>query len=162
MPRKKKVTITSKIKEYILAQLEQGRTLVSICLPDDMPTHSGIQKLIRSNKEFAKDYRMARVNQMHLWKDQMIDLSKAPPPTGEKIAINAEMQRRRLEIDTMKFITSKLAPNLIPEDYGDKLKVEHEHSGKAEILIINYADAVLEKKIEGVVLGISSDEPKED
>ena len=158
MPRKKKVTITAKIKEYILTQLEQGRTLVSICLPDDMPTHSGIQKLIRSNKEFAKDYRMARVNQMHLWKDQMIDLSKAPPPTGEKIAINAEMQRRRLEIDTMKFITSKLAPNLIPEDYGDKLTVEHEHN-RMEITVTNFADIPIEKKIEGRVIDVDPKKP---
>jgi hypothetical protein len=126
--RKRNVGYTKKRAEFILRELEKGRTLTRICTEDDLPTYSTVQKWIRDDvEEFAAAYKQARETQLNLWIDQMNDIADLPPPVppdfvknekGEdvplkdgdrKLWVNAENQRRRLKVDTIKFQAGKLA-----------------------------------------------------
>ena len=128
MPRKKGVTYTKKIADYILTEIEKGRSLTSICKEDNVPTYRSVQQWVRDDKnDFTRLYKQARETQLNLYIDQMHDIADAPPPVppefvkndkGEmvplagadrKLWVNAEVQRRRLKIDTIKFIAGKLA-----------------------------------------------------
>jgi len=62
-----------------------------------------------------------------LAEDVMLQAS-APLHDNPKLA-NAEVQRRRLIVETSKWIASKLLPKV----YGDNLKINHEHSGKIQL-----------------------------
>lgn len=60
--------------------------------------------------------------------ERVMDEASAPLHDNPKLA-NAEVQRRRLIVDTSKWIASKLLPKV----YGDNLKINHEHSGKIQL-----------------------------
>ena len=54
--------------------------------------------------------------------------ANAPLHDDPKLA-NAEIQRRRLIVDTSKWVASKLLPKV----YGDNLHINHAHSGEIKI-----------------------------
>ncbi len=143
-PRGLRVKYSKEIAEKLLKEMEKGRTLSEICKNDKgMPTYASVQYWIRKGTHgFDKEYKKSREIQIQLWIDQMVDLAEEPPPTApdtiedrneRKLWVNAENQRRRLKIDTLKFIAAKLAPNL---GYGEHhgLNVQGE-----TVNIINYA-----------------------
>ena len=124
---KKKVKPTKKLLRYICDELEKGKTLTDICTGDEMPAHRTVHKWVREDDEFAKDYRQARETQMNFWIDQMNHIADMPPPIApsevkndqgemvtlsdgeKKLWVNAEVQRRRLKVDTIKFQSAKIA-----------------------------------------------------
>jgi hypothetical protein len=150
--RKRNVGFTKKRADYILKELEKGRTLTRICKDDDLPTYSTVQKWVRDDVEdFAQAYKVARESQLNLWVDQMMDIADLPPPVppetvkddkGKEIAlkdgdrklwVNAENQRRRLKVDTIKFQAGKLAGVM-----GHNTKAGVQVTGDV-INILNYA-----------------------
>ena len=90
----------------------------------------------------------ARMIQMYQWMDEMKDISDSEIPVFEdKMLLNAEIQRRRLKVDTLKFMAAKLAPKLVPE-LADKQVVEHKNEG---ITVISYAIAAPKEGEERLV-----------
>ena len=152
MPRKKGVTHTKKVASYILSELEKGRTLTRICKDDSVPTYSTVQKWVRDDiEDFGHKYKIARESQLNLWVDQMMDIADLPPPVppetvkddkgkevplkdgDRKLWVNAENQRRRLKVDTIKFQAGKLAGVM-----GHNTKAGVQVTGDV-INILNYA-----------------------
>lgn len=93
-----------------------------------MPSYRAVQGWIRDDKDgFTAQHKQARETQLNYFIDQMHDIADAPPPVapdevenakGEmiplegadrKLWVNAEIQRRRLKVDTIKFQAGKLA-----------------------------------------------------
>lgn len=130
MPRAKNhgIKYSKKVANYILTEIEKGRSLTSICAESTVPSYRAVQAWVRENKyEFTKLYRQARETQLNLFIDQMNDIADAPPPVApsfvvndegakvpleggdRKLWVNAEIQRRRLKVDTIKFQAAKLA-----------------------------------------------------
>tara|TARA_R110000796_G_scaffold251769_1_gene383943 strand:- start:9901 stop:10383 length:483 start_codon:yes stop_codon:yes gene_type:complete len=58
----------------------------------------------------------------------ILEQARAPLHDDPKFA-NAEVARRRLIVETTRWVTSKLLPRV----YGDNLKVNHEHSGTVTV-----------------------------
>ena len=133
--RKRSVGYTKKRGDYILKELEKGRTLTHILKEEDLPTYSTVCKWVREDDDFGRKYKIARESQLNLWVDQMMDIADLPPPVppdfvendkGEQIPlkdgdrklwVNAENMRRRLKVDTIKFQAGKLAGVM---GYNDK------------------------------------------
>ena len=57
--------------------------------------------------------------------EDIMEQAAAPLHDDPKLA-NAEVQRRKLIVDTSKWVASKLLPKV----YGDNLKINHEHTGE--------------------------------
>ncbi len=57
--------------------------------------------------------------------EDLMRQASAPLHDDPKLA-NAEVQRRKLIVDTSKWVASKLLPKV----YGDNLKINHEHTGE--------------------------------
>jgi len=149
--RKRSVGYTKKRGDYILKELEKGRTLTHILKEEDLPTYSTVCKWVREDDDFGRKYKIARESQLNLWVDQMMDIADLPPPVppetvknerGEDVAlkdgdrklwVNAENQRRRLKVDTIKFQAGKLAGVM-----GHNTKAGVQVTGDV-INILNYA-----------------------
>jgi hypothetical protein len=60
--------------------------------------------------------------------EDLMEQAQSPLHADPKLA-SAEVQRRRLIVDTTKWITGKLLPRV----YGDNQRVDHNHSGTVAI-----------------------------
>ena len=60
--------------------------------------------------------------------EDLMEQAQSPLHDDPKLA-SAEVQRRRLIVDTTKWITGKLLPRV----YGDNQRVDHQHSGTVTI-----------------------------
>jgi hypothetical protein len=97
----------------ICDRIASGESLRSIVRDEDMPSKSTVMKWLKQDAELADQYARARQDQADHYVDEII-----------AIADDAlDPQKARLQIDTRKWVASKLLPKV----YGDK--VSHEHGG---------------------------------
>lgn len=173
--------MTSKYSEElaakICAELETGKTLNEICRADDMPTPQAVMNWVRDKDDFREMYRKSRVIQMFVYADKIMELCSAGAiptpddmakrigtnnPTYVKMALNAEIQRLKMESDSIKFLVAKLAPNLYPESFSNKIDVNHSGEVGNTINVINYAKTVARvidaEKEEAKLLGEDSED----
>lgn len=78
--------------------------------------------------EAAFAYREGRKVMADELAESIMEEARAPLHENPKLA-HAEVARRRLVVETIKWVTSKL----LPKTYGDNLQVEHNHSGTVEV-----------------------------
>jgi hypothetical protein len=119
-------------------------------------THLGINKICREvgissetfynwlevSEENQKRYARAREAQADLLVEEMIDLSD--DKTGDVLETdigqqgnNANVTRSRLQVDTRKWIASKLRP----KKYGDKVEVEN--TGEVKVITANFGNPII-------------------
>jgi hypothetical protein len=111
MAIKKSRTVTKSVMAKIVDRLAQGETLVSICKEDAMPSYRSITRAVVADDDLWEMYRQGRILQAEYYTDQMVDLAVAPLPSFDDNRLaNAEVQRRRLEIDTLKWTLTRNQP----------------------------------------------------
>ena len=92
---------------HICEQLSLGKSLRAICDAADMPNRGTVLEWMKDDEELAKQHAFARQLQADFYADAIIE-----------IADNAtDPNRARLQIDTRKWLASKL----LPKRYGDKI-----------------------------------------
>jgi hypothetical protein len=106
----------------ILDRIAEGELLTDICKDDDMPTRRSFVHWLETRRVAPDVYARARQSWAEHYAERIIKL--AMDPRGNYLDANGnrailsheEVAQRRLEIDTFKWLVSKLAPKL----YGDK------------------------------------------
>ena len=129
---KKRVAITKATIARICDQLAVGRSLRSICDNDEnMPAWSPVLRKIQRDDDLYDMYSKARAIGAEFLMDEMFDLARKPLDDVERHLANAEVQRRRLHIDTLKFVFARMRPgdvrhkrDEVPEEGGGGSKVE--------------------------------------
>jgi len=108
---KKPVRITKQLMMQIADRLAVGETLNKMVEEPGMPTYQGIMQAVLRDDELYEIYRQGRVLQAEYYLDHIntVALSKLPDDLDSKDK-NAEVQRRRLEIDTLKWTSSRNQP----------------------------------------------------
>lgn len=129
MPQGRPTTFTQEIADAICTELASGKSLRSICKPDDMPHESTVRQWAIQKPDFYTQYAAARDIAVDCMADEILDIADysaedlIKTENGERV--NSEVvARSRLRVDTRKWYLSKLAP----KKYGDALKL----SGDAE------------------------------
>ena len=84
--------------------------------------------------------------------ESIIRKAEAPLPADAQMA-SAEVQRRRLVIDSSKWIAARLLPKV----YGDNLVIDHKHSGEVVISPLAQLRALEGDKARTIVLDDGSD-----
>lgn len=112
MPAGRPTTYTIEIADTVCEQIADGKSMRTICKPDDMPAMSSIFKWLRIHSEFTDQYEKAKLEQAEAFTEEMVDI--ADDKSGDT-------QRDRLRVDTRKWIASKLKP----KKYGDRTTTEH-------------------------------------
>lgn len=105
------VNYSRELAAEICRRIALGESLKAICRDPGMPCHSTvIEWAVFDRDGFANPYAKARERQMEVWADQVIEVAQDR---------EREPNCRRVEIDALKWITSKLNPRR----FGDKLQV---------------------------------------
>lgn len=108
---KKPVKIDADLMRKIADQLAVGVTLRNILKANGMPTYQGVMQAVLRDDELYEIYRQGRVLQSEYFTDHIVDLATAELPKFEDNRLaNAEVQRRRLEIDSLKWTLARNMP----------------------------------------------------
>ncbi len=108
---KKPVKIDADLMHKIADRLAIGETLKDILKSSNMPTYQGVMQAVLRDEELYEIYRRGRVMQSEYHTDQIIKLAQEPLPALEDNRLaNAEVQRRRLEIDSLKWTLARNMP----------------------------------------------------
>lgn len=104
---------TQNLADSICQELAMGKSLRTVCKGSDMPEVKTIFNWFRAYPEFLQQYTRAKEESADAFVEEMQDL--ADEVQLDKDAIN----KARLQIDTRKWVSSKLKP----KKYGEKLDV---------------------------------------
>ena len=98
--------------QVVCDELAKGKSLRSICEYNDaMPAWSTVLQAVQRSEELYEMYARARAIGAEVLADEMHDLAASPlPPDLDPRLANAEVQRRRVEIDTKKWTFAKMQP----------------------------------------------------
>ena len=108
--RKRKCTPT--IMRKIAERLAEGETLIDICKDPDVPSYRAITDAVLADEEVYEIYRRGRVLQGEYYADVINSLARSPlPDVDDQRKLHAEVNRRKLEIETLKWTTSRAQPH---------------------------------------------------
>lgn len=128
----------SKAKMQVVCdELAKGKSLRSICEYNDaMPAWSTVLQAVQRSEELYEMYARARAIGAEVLADEMHDLAASPlPPDLDPRLANAEVQRRRVEIDTKKWTFAKMQPR------GVRHKKEDVEQANGPVMLVWGSDA---------------------
>jgi len=107
-------------KKYnkVLNLISEGNSVLTIGKIAGLPSHSTIHKRIRTDEEFATNYREAKEIGLKIMADEIQELSDR---MLEDTHNGVEVQKLKLMIDSRKWLLAKL----VPKKYGDRVDLNH-------------------------------------
>ena len=111
----------NKVKmQKICDKLALGKSLRSICdTNENLPHWVTVLQAVQRDDELHEMYTRARAICAEVLADEMHDLARLPLDVADKSLANAEVQRRRLEVDTLKWTFSRQQPRGIRNNAED-------------------------------------------
>lgn len=108
---KKPVRITKQLMMDLADRISVGEPLKQILTEPNMPTYQGVMQAVLRSDELYEIYRQARILQAEYYLDHINSKALEPMPAFDdnKLA-NAEMTRRKIEIDTLKWTLARNMP----------------------------------------------------
>lgn len=120
-------TFSEEIAVEILDRLAAGERLEDICREVHLPPASTVRSWAYEREPskdgaltFADRYARARALGLERLADEVIAISDAPCAGSNGEADNALVQKQRLQVDSRKWLLSRL----LPKQYGDKVTQE--------------------------------------
>ena len=115
------VTYSEAVVSEILSRLAEGQSMVRICKDPAMPAYGTVMAWIAKDETLQERYARAKFDGLEVLADELLeiadeDVERTPMGTYDSGAVN----KQRLQVDTRKWLLSKLAP----KKYGDKLQTE--------------------------------------
>lgn len=111
---------TQDLADKICEQLSQGISLRSVCKQDGMPSGVTVFRWLRTQEGFSKQYARAKEESTDAMAEEILDLSDGSVElalSADPKASGAVVQASRLQVDTRKWLMSKMKP----KKYGDKM-----------------------------------------
>ena len=104
--------LAKKRMQAVCDELAKGKSLRSICDNNkEMPAWSTVLQTVQRDEDSFEMYARARAIGAEVLADHMHDLAGSPLPEGlDHRFANAEVQRRRLEVDTLKWTFARMQP----------------------------------------------------
>jgi hypothetical protein len=113
----KRVRVTKQLMTDVAERLSKGESLLRICDDEGMPDYSAITKAVIRDQELYEIYRQGRVLQAEYYSDRINNLAESPLPSKDEQGnpvdgrwLGAEIQRRKLEIETLKWTFARTQP----------------------------------------------------
>ena len=94
----------------ICDELADGKSLNSICKRDDMPHRVTVLQAVQRDDELYEMYVKARAIGAETLADEIHDVSRQGLESVDKQMANAEVQRRRLQVDSLKWTYARQQP----------------------------------------------------
>jgi hypothetical protein len=121
-------------RDKICEQLADGMSLRAVCRQDGMPSIWSFLREVEADPALAQQYVRAKesgieamaADTLHIANTPQLGVIKTIKPDGTVEEKHADMiEHRRLQVDTRKWLLSKLAP----KKYGDKVQHTGEGGG---------------------------------
>jgi hypothetical protein len=105
-----------------------GQGLLKICSDEGMPDRTTVYRWLEANESFRYRYARAREALMDFYAEQILTIAfdesgdiviEQDGNRSKAVANHAKVQRDRLKVDSLKWITSRL----FPKRYGDKTEL---------------------------------------
>jgi len=103
---KKSKTVNKKVMQQIVDKLAEGITLTEICQADDMPSYRSVTRAVQLDEDLWELYR------------NMLAMSPLPDVVDQRV-LGAEVQRRKLEIETLRWTTARNQPHGVRDKKED-------------------------------------------
>lgn len=127
------MTYGDEVREAILYQLEMGRTLREVCRMEGMPDPAAVLKWSKVDPDgFGQQYAQARRIGYEIRADEILELCDEYDGKPDR----DEVAKRRLQIDTRKWLLSKCLPKI----YGDKIEINDVSENKPAVIIGGMTD----------------------
>lgn len=130
----------------ILSEIEEGNSLRSILVRDEMPSRYTFFEWLKDDKDKANQYARACEFRADIIFEDILTIADDSAndftltDIGDGIQVekfNAEaVQRSRLRVDSRKWVLSKMNP----KKYGDR--IQNEHSGEIATTIISLGSGI--------------------
>ena len=127
-PNGRPTIFTETLAAKICQRIADGESIRAICSDPDMPSTTAVFRWIASGKYdgFRQLYEASMQIRLETLGDGLIELADAPIERNAAGAIDsAAVQMRRLQIETRRWILSKL----LPRKYGDRMGLHHQGEG---------------------------------
>ena len=120
--------ISQEIRDLICEQLADGKSLREVCRQDGMPSVWSFLRAVEADAALAQQYARAKetgiealaADTLAIANTPMLGVIRTVKADGSIEEKQADMiEHRRLQVDTRKWLLSKLAP----KKYGDKLEL---------------------------------------
>src|SRR6266540_2476920 len=126
---------SERIVNDICEKLSEGKSLLTICANEGMPSTTTVYKWLSEKPDFLHKYARAREAQADYLAEEILEIADdstkdVSVDSNGKVTINYEnINRARLRIDSRKWYASKLAPR----KYGDRQSVEMSGTNGSQI-----------------------------
>lgn len=115
--KKKPIRVTRAIMKEVAERLAAGENLLKIVESEHMPSYRAITSAVVRDEELFDIYRQGRIQQAEYYSDRINNLAESPLPTHHADGtpcdsrwLGAEVQRRKLEVETLKWTFARLQP----------------------------------------------------
>jgi hypothetical protein len=113
---------TPELAELILNRIMEGEMLTKICSEEDLPARLTFYAWMRNRPDLVSAYARARLAWADWWAERVLAISLDSSgdifvdEAGKAVIDHANVQRARLQADSIKWLVGKYAPRT----YGDK------------------------------------------
>ena len=122
-----------KIVHNILLDISEGINITTACISQNISFRAFYDWILR-DKSLSQSYELSRKAQVQKWlNDYFLRITDDSNDVYNGKRDNVQVQRDRLIGDTLKWYASKVLPN----EYGDKLEIEHTGKQSNTITQIN-------------------------
>ncbi len=119
----RRVAVTIKQMEVVADRMAAGESLLQITKDykkAELPSYRSITRSVQKDDRLWEIYRRGRLLQAEFYSDHIQELALRPlPEDGDPRFMNAEVQRRRLEIDTLKWTLARIQPQGVRDKKDD-------------------------------------------
>ena len=114
------IKLTKPVMQKVCDELALGKSLRSVCRNNkSLPHWVTVLKRVQRDENLFEMYDKARAIGAEVLADHMFDLARQPLDISDPKFANAEVQRRRLEIETLKWVFAKQQPKGIRNKADD-------------------------------------------
>ena len=114
--------ITKEVMQRVCDELADGKSLNQICRMDDMPSRRAVYYAIQRDDELFDLYAKSRAIAAEILSDEINDVAREPLDSIDPKARMAEVQRRRLLVDALKWTFAKQQPRGIRNNADDTVQ----------------------------------------
>ena len=127
-PNGRPTIFTEILAAKICQRIADGESIRAVCSDPNMPSTTAIFRWIASGKYdgFRQLYEASMQIRLETLGDGLIELADAPIERNAAGMVDSgAVQMRRLQIETRRWILSKL----LPRKYGDRMGLDHQGEG---------------------------------
>lgn len=128
-----------KLAKKICALVSQGFTIAKACESPGMPSSVSVYGWLGLHSEFSEWYTEAKIKQMEVWGEQIIDLTDNCPRDADAVA------KAKLQVYARQWVMAKLKP----KKYGERTTIAGDKDNPLTVNLSHALDTAILARARG-------------